>query len=446
MNRDTPEFAAFLSVELTPRNRGRLELILYYHFGLAQKAEIAALLDLILENDHRAAARITASGTDACYLAALTALATNARLGDGAGVLQQHNRLQGIDERHDFIHANRDQRDWSLIRCINFLYRWNTRPARKIAIVTSIRNEGINLLEWIAHHRALGVDDFIIYANDNDDGSSDLLTLLARHGIIHLIWNRVDLPKDGSVDMFPIQAKAFGHATEFLAESLDFEWLLFIDVDEFLVTRPVLEAPLTARPLDDLFARVAAMPAVPAAIAFNWKFFTSEGQFRRAPGLNFERFTQACGDHHVKTCVRSRHCTSFHTSHMPRLIPGDIVLNGALEPVAEYSFQMPVTFVHGQINHYFSKSFEEFVAKHLRVWGEKRLSEFFTVADNLLRKPEEPVPPAWIARVNDEIARLQNLPGVPPESEKIEAAYAALLARFDRQYGIEAQYRRWLPQ
>ena len=48
----------------------------------------------------------------------------------------------------------------------------------KLTIVTTMRNEGAHLLEWVAHHRAAGVTGFLVYLNDCDDGSEALLDAL----------------------------------------------------------------------------------------------------------------------------------------------------------------------------------------------------------------------------------------------------------------------------
>lgn len=36
---------------------------------------------------------------------------------------------------------------------------------RTLAILTQ-RNEGAFLLEWLAHHRAIGFTDFLVFSND----------------------------------------------------------------------------------------------------------------------------------------------------------------------------------------------------------------------------------------------------------------------------------------
>ncbi len=50
----------------------------------------------------------------------------------------------------------------------------------RVAIVTTMKNEGPFILEWIAYHRAIGVQDFLVYTNDCTDGTDDLLRLLAK--------------------------------------------------------------------------------------------------------------------------------------------------------------------------------------------------------------------------------------------------------------------------
>jgi hypothetical protein len=420
------DFAEFLRLEVKPENRAYLETKFLDYFGVAAFEDIFALLDLLLDGDIQAASRIKAEGTDRLFLDALV----NRAAGE---------RVSHADETCDFFFAQRDEPDWSLIRCVNFLFRSRIKPARRLAIVTSIRNEGINILEWIAHHRALGVDDFIIYANDNDDGSSELLEILAAAQKIHVIWNSTALGRNGG-SMFPIQAKAYGHACELLAATLNFEWLLFCDADEFLITA-ALDQP---KPLDDLFARLAGMPDDPAAVLFNWKCFTSQCAFRRAPGLNFERFPHFAKADHVKTLVRRNRCLAFSTSHLPRTVHGDVVLDGALNPVSAPYFKMAPVYDYGQINHYWHKSFEEFIAKHLRSRGNAKFESFFEYWGNRRSGPSEHVPADWLERVKAEIKKLEALPGMAAAITKIETNFSAMLADFDRDNDSEAIYNKHL--
>ena len=45
----------------------------------------------------------------------------------------------------------------------------------RILAVTTLRNEAPFIVEWVAHMRAIGVTDLLVYTNDCDDGTDALL-------------------------------------------------------------------------------------------------------------------------------------------------------------------------------------------------------------------------------------------------------------------------------
>lgn len=96
----------------------------------------------------------------------------------------------------------------------------------RVLSVTSVRNEGPYLLEWIAHHRAAGITDFLIFSNDCDDGTDAILNALDQAGIV----NHIPQKKDGTKS---IQWQALRAAWKHpLRKQVD--WILVSDVDEFL--------------------------------------------------------------------------------------------------------------------------------------------------------------------------------------------------------------------
>ena len=54
-------------------------------------------------------------------------------------------------------------------------------------IAAIVKDEFAGLLEWIAYHRVLGVTGFIIADNGSRDGSRELLSALARLGIVTVL-------------------------------------------------------------------------------------------------------------------------------------------------------------------------------------------------------------------------------------------------------------------
>ena len=51
------------------------------------------------------------------------------------------------------------------------------------AVLATMRNEGPFLLEWVAHHKALGFDDIVICTNDCADGTDAMVRRLAEMGL-----------------------------------------------------------------------------------------------------------------------------------------------------------------------------------------------------------------------------------------------------------------------
>lgn len=92
-----------------------------------------------------------------------------------------------------------------------------------------MRNEGPYLLEWVAHHRAAGVTDFLVFSNDCEDGTADMLDLLDKAGIV----THVPQERQGKKS---IQWQALRAAWKHPLRK-EADWVLVSDVDEFLNIR-----------------------------------------------------------------------------------------------------------------------------------------------------------------------------------------------------------------
>lgn len=99
--------------------------------------------------------------------------------------------------------------------------------ARKTAIVTTMKNEGPFILEWLAYHRAIGVQDFLIYTNDCTDGTDTMLQMLQKKG---LVQHRENPFRD--TDLKPQHAAL--QAAEDEPVIRDADWAICMDVDEFI--------------------------------------------------------------------------------------------------------------------------------------------------------------------------------------------------------------------
>ncbi|MFY0691160.1 MAG: glycosyltransferase family 2 protein [Paracoccaceae bacterium] len=143
----------------------------------------------------------------------------------------------------------------------------------RITIVTTMRNEGPHLLEWLAHHKAAGVTDFLIYSNECADGTDTLLDVLDQAGLVTHIRQ-----KTGSK---PPQWQALRAAWEHPVVTGS-DWLACIDCDEFIN-------------LNNSFSGIPHLieQSGADAIALQWRLFGHNGHADITDTPTTERFTAA---------------------------------------------------------------------------------------------------------------------------------------------------------
>lgn len=353
-------------------------------------------------------------------------------LGNPPPAVSTHLTTESSD---DFLADNSGL--WGVFRIVNLLLMSSIRPTKQIAIVTSVRDEGISLLEWIAHYRGLGVRDFFIYTNDNADGSDLVLDLLAKNRIINLISNTV-------VTARSIQAKVMEHSIHMLDALREYEWVFYIDVDEFFIPRIGNRSTLSnvIQRLSSNFERDA-----PSSISFHWKWFGSENKFERSEGLLLERFLHSIHNEHVKSLVRLRDVVSMQRVHVPVLVPSAWGVTSDLQPFDLSGVGVKAVHGIGQLNHYWNKSFQEFAIKRSRgrISGSKHgealdFSTFFLWGSNGRRGNFDPPPVEIVARTKQVLTELLTIAGMRESVACVENLFQARVAELDSDLSLRRIY------
>ena len=148
--------------------------------------------------------------------------------------------------------------------------------ALRILCVTTIRDEGPYILEWIAHHRAAGITDFLVFANDCDDGSIEILKTLQQAGIVRLVEHSAS---GGKSIQWQALKSAWAHP---LVKKAD--WILVSDVDEFLNIK------VKGHRIPDL---INAISPDADGICIQWRLFGHNGRVEYQDALVTEAFTKA---------------------------------------------------------------------------------------------------------------------------------------------------------
>jgi hypothetical protein len=234
-------------------------------------------------------------------------------------------------------------------------------PTPRIAIAAIFRNEHPYVLEWIAHHRALGVETFYIADNVSDDGTSELLQALHERGVVRRI-PFASMP--GQAPQLPAYAELLG------THARDEDWIAVIDADEFIVPTG------GERSLAELLAPLAAQADV-GAVVLNWAIHGSAWRLNHSTGSVCERFTRRAhqsfgANHHYKTVLRRAAFASVYSNpHHFALQPGwRCVHTDGSEVVAHprhgTGLSERVVWEGMRLNHYIVKSHEEFETRKTR--------------------------------------------------------------------------------
>jgi hypothetical protein len=216
-------------------------------------------------------------------------------------------------------------------------------PGFGVVIACIVKDEAEYLEEWLGYHVAVGVDHFLIYDNGSTDGSAALLERYINHGLV----TRIDWPLGGG------QLAAYNHALRMFGSTS--RWLAYYDVDEFLVPLLDDDVPTFLARFED--AAVVRVPRVE---------FGFSGHRAPPPGLAIDAYTQVANvldldadlPPRVKSIVQPG-AVSAVDIHLA--FPADEPAPGKPSTTAEES-------VRGiaQLNHYYTRSFEEFEAKRFR--------------------------------------------------------------------------------
>jgi len=208
-----------------------------------------------------------------------------------------------------------------------------------LSICAILKDENIYLPEWIAYHRAVGVEHFYLYDNESSVAVASTLAseVAARRATVTPFYGRAR------------QLPAYLDCS--LRRAHESRWIAFIDVDEFIVPKRS----------DDLRSILEGYEQF-AALGINWQTFGSNGHLSRPAGLQIEAFTRRAArfwgpNAHIKSIVQpgkvasseSPHHFFYRESHCVNETRGRI----------EGPFNRPILFEAAQINHYLIRSVQE---------------------------------------------------------------------------------------
>lgn len=244
--------------------------------------------------------------------------------------------------------------------------------ARRIQSVTPMKNEGPYILEWVAYHRLIGVNDMLIFSNDCTDGSDLLLDRLDELGYIRHYGNPSVIM---NVERHHLAVIRYLNTLTRVRRA---DWVVSLDADEFICVNTgdgTLGALIEACDGADV-------------ISMNQLNFGCGGESDFTDALQMDRFTWA--QHYtggenpkgprrgVKSLTRAGAPVVSITNHSPRPDPARASeltwVNGAGQPLPQEmlvkeikSFEEELcAYDLVQLNHYALRSMDSFLTQVFR--------------------------------------------------------------------------------
>ncbi len=242
-------------------------------------------------------------------------------------------------------------------------------PHGRVTAVSMMKDEAPFLLEWFAHHLAVGFTDILVYTNDCSDGTDDMLIRLEELGLGYHRRNEI-------AEGIKPQPSAIKHAQK---EPIvrDSDWVILFDADEFLSINygdGKIDSMLTAA-------------GDATGIIITWRTFGSGGVVEWSRDPVTEQYLYAAPHEWnkgwgVKTLFKFEEEHWKLGIHRPKMkaktlktdYPDTVKwLNGSGQPMEDYfkyhgwrSIRRTVGFQWAQMNHYAIKSIDAYAIRKFR--------------------------------------------------------------------------------
>ena len=233
--------------------------------------------------------------------------------------------------------------------------RGSSKPAHYLCVATMIRNEACYAAEWVAFHRAVGVEHVVIYDNDSSDDLAGALAPEIASGCVEII------PWPQFATGMTVQRAAFAHAIRYLSGRT--QWLAIIDVDEFLFSTQHIDLKEHLRTQEPH-----------AALAAYWVNYGTSGHATRPTGRVIENYLERARDNsrpglvNYKSIVQPHRITAVGGAHRFKSDMHPIV---AVDEDGRGLTKVDRRHVAGllRINHYYSRSAQEFEERLVNGWA-----------------------------------------------------------------------------
>lgn len=255
------------------------------------------------------------------------------------------------------------KRSQSTIKSLSITPPAPTSNRGGVAIALCVKNEARYIAEWVRFHRAVGVCHFIVYDNGSTDGTCKVLRGELTQDQLTVIPWAGKLTATKANQLIDSQVLAFAHAI--LNFGGQFWRIAFIDADEFLL-------PRAGETIEQALSVAGSFPN----ISLPWHMFGTNGHQQMPEGGVLKNYTRRAANpigagepaSNFKCIVDPCEITEVAIHHFKTREFGELTSND-MGYRADPRGRKQVRFYSNralQLNHYYSKSEDEMLAKIAR--------------------------------------------------------------------------------
>ena len=224
-----------------------------------------------------------------------------------------------------------------------------------LSVMATIKNEANYIEEWIEYHLLIGVEHFYLYDNESTDDLEQILAPYIKSGVVtYNKWQgksqQLNIYRDG----------LFKYKNESL-------WIAILDVDEFIVG-------LTD---ENIVNFLKSLSSNVSQVMLGWMVFGSSGKKQFESNLVLDRFRMHASNDWIadsKSIVKAKKSINMPTPHWVDVVGKTINENGQRligYPRTDIKTALPMPKNKFRINHYYSKSWQEFEYKKSRGFADR---------------------------------------------------------------------------
>lgn len=230
----------------------------------------------------------------------------------------------------------------------------NKKYKYEVAFVSISKNEAPYIAEWIEFHKMVGVNKFYFYDNESNDNTHEILKPYIKKGIVDYT---IIKGKARQLDAYNDAIKK---------HKSDCRWMGFIDMDEYVI--PVDHKKTIGQTINEL---VYNAKRGAAGVGINWALYGTSGFKTKPQGLITENFIWRARNNdslniHIKTICNPRLIKTYISPHYPIYKLGAYSIAEANGKRLYGWGDKNVEYKHLRINHYYTKSEEEYITKRNR--------------------------------------------------------------------------------